>query len=492
MSKLSRSKSRLLAMASKSQMPTNPNGKESDATKSDSDQSVCSKKVSISQDSMFDLNGNKKQPVSYKKVSSGSAMDFDDLISNFSKTKVTRHVVSILKYGHFNANNGRRSVTFNLPDGHVDKLTAKCHSRNRQLLEAKRKRKSSARSDDQCSAKKVCLANDAIVSVANDAIDEVTKMISSVDVSKSVPDEELSGHGRNPGFIIQLDGSLDDISDDEENVQNVTVSAVPKVKVPPVPVDDLAYNSDDDFKIVFEDSDFECTTPKTDKTFKMKPLVNNPGADNRSAVGIGKSNRLGDNPVAGPSIPFGNTPVAKKTRSANAKAVAKSNIPINETLLSVPTRRASKAAAINNLPNRKSPPAKKQKSKGRSRPVPRKFEHKMPSEPTDLNTLNAWLTGENPIVCIGIDPNDFSKAPGFVDMLSDSKQKYIATWSQFVSDYDIKVGKPPTFGEVYQYLEKKFCKNYSATTITSYFSHINMAMTKIYHRNLGERKDIFK
>ena len=72
---------------------------------------------------------------------SSTRMDFEDIICNFAPTPCSRPVVSILRYGSSMCNQVKKSVTFKLPVGHVDKVTAMCHSRPSKLEENARKRK---------------------------------------------------------------------------------------------------------------------------------------------------------------------------------------------------------------------------------------------------------------------------------------------------------------------------------------------------------------
>ena len=72
---------------------------------------------------------------------SSTRMDFEDIICNFAPTPCSRPVVSILRYGSSMCNKVKKSVTFKLPVGHVDKVTAMCHSRPSKLEENARKRK---------------------------------------------------------------------------------------------------------------------------------------------------------------------------------------------------------------------------------------------------------------------------------------------------------------------------------------------------------------
>ena len=106
--------------------------------------------------------------------------------------------------------------------------------------------------------------------------------------------------------------------------------------------------------------------------------------------------------------------------------------------------------------------------------------------------MNAWLVGDKPITCNGLDPRKLGEDPRFKDFVDDTKIKYLATWDQFLDRYDVKLGNPPTYGMVYHYFEFKFHNKYSASTITSMYSHLQSGFTRIYGRSLGERKAIFE
>ena len=129
----------------------------------------------------------------------------------------------------------------------------------------------------------------------------------------------------------------------------------------------------------------------------------------------------------------------------------------------------------------------------RKKPIVRKTKEFLGfNEPQDLEKLESWLAGDKPITDTGSDPWKLNDAPGFCNMSDDTRSKYLATWEQFLGKYEICVGRPPTFAMVYQFFEWKFHKNYSAATITSMYSHLQMGFTKIYHRSLGDRRQIFE
>ena len=110
--------------------------------------------------------------------------------------------------------------------------------------------------------------------------------------------------------------------------------------------------------------------------------------------------------------------------------------------------------------------------------------------PSDLETIESWLLGDKPILDTVNDPWNLADAPGFCSFQGDTKKKYLGSWEEFLTKYDVKLGKPVTFGMAYQFIESKFFNNYSATTITSLYSHLQAGFTNIYNRSLGERKQI--
>ena len=264
---------------------------------------------------------------------------------------------------------------------------------------------------------------------------------------------------RNPGFIIQLDGAFDipaeDLSESEADVNKAT--------------DEFdGYKSEDDFRIVFEDSDF-ATTPKkvSCDSNKACPSKAVPSNDHPSKAGPSK---------------------AVPSKAGPSKAIPSNAGPSKAG----PSKKVPAKAKNGSASKKKSAPVvKKAMPKGRKKPAGRKAAV-VNESPSDLGMLNKKLEGDNPIKCIGTDPYDFPDAPGFKDMIDESKKKYIGTWFEFLRAYDITLGNPAKFGQVYHFIESKYCGKFAGSTISSIYSHLNMGMNKTYHRHLGERKDIFK
>ena len=76
--------------------------------------------VAVSQDSAL-----KAKKFKFKRLPGPPPTSFDDLYCNFEISPPDRVLHSILKYGSIKTNDGLRSVSFNFPDGYVDKCNGK-------------------------------------------------------------------------------------------------------------------------------------------------------------------------------------------------------------------------------------------------------------------------------------------------------------------------------------------------------------------------------
>ena len=102
-----------------------------EASKAEEELKTKDLKPEVSQNCSLDVNGNNRKITLSKKIVRQTTIP--ELMANFVATPKERPLVSILKYGSVKTNNGLRSVSLKLPVDHVDKTTAKSHSKNRRM-----------------------------------------------------------------------------------------------------------------------------------------------------------------------------------------------------------------------------------------------------------------------------------------------------------------------------------------------------------------------
>ena len=109
----------------------------------------------------------------------------------------------------------------------------------------------------------------------------------------------------------------------------------------------------------------------------------------------------------------------------------------------------------------------------------------------ESNTFNfeELTKGLAPIVCLGKDPFELNLSP---DLPKDSQRKYIRTWREFLNHTGTCLGHPPTFTQIYGFMETKFIEGKKTTTLSTYLSHICMGLYLIYNRKLHNSRQIFR
>ena len=104
----------------------------------------------------------------------------------------------------------------------------------------------------------------------------------------------------------------------------------------------------------------------------------------------------------------------------------------------------------------------------------------------DTSHLDELIKDLEPIICLGINPYELDSAPLFLELPKDSQRKYYRVWCEFLEDNDIRLGHPPTFAQLYGFLEKAFKEGKKPTTIVTFNSHINMGLHLIYNRKMKD------
>ena len=104
----------------------------------------------------------------------------------------------------------------------------------------------------------------------------------------------------------------------------------------------------------------------------------------------------------------------------------------------------------------------------------------------DSSDLEKLVLQLEPIVCLGIDPHSLSSFQMMKDFPDDTRHRYLRTWNEFLKCHpDICIGNPPTFAQLYEYIEMKLKRGKQLTTVTSYYSHLNFGLRHIYKQQLS-------
>lgn len=104
--------------------------------------------------------------------------------------------------------------------------------------------------------------------------------------------------------------------------------------------------------------------------------------------------------------------------------------------------------------------------------------------------LAEWIKDLDPIVCLGLDPYNLESASMVKDLPDVTRRKYIKTWCDFLNSCDIRLGHPPTYDQVFGFIEKMYLEGKMPATLKAYFSHISMGLQQIYNRKLANSQKI--
>ena len=88
--------------------------------------------------------------------------------------------------------------------------------------------------------------------------------------------------------------------------------------------------------------------------------------------------------------------------------------------------------------------------------------------------------------CHGLDPKNVKVLPGFRVLSTKTQKKYVGTWLQFIQQYKISVGKTPSEADVYNFLEAKFAAGQVSSTVSTTYSHLNLACQELYKVGLDK------
>ena len=94
--------------------------------------------------------------------------------------------------------------------------------------------------------------------------------------------------------------------------------------------------------------------------------------------------------------------------------------------------------------------------------------------------------------CHGLDPKNVKVLPGFRVLSTKTLRKYVGTWLQFTQQYKISVGKTPSEADVYNFLEAKFAAGQVASTISTTYSHLNLACQELYKEKLSKFPSLYR
>ena len=86
----------------------------------------------------------------------------------------------------------------------------------------------------------------------------------------------------------------------------------------------------------------------------------------------------------------------------------------------------------------------------------------------------------------GKDPTKAEQLAAFKELIAESRKKYLNTWRRFVNKYKIRIGKPPSENNIYEFFEKSWNAGKAHSTLKSWYSHINMGVQELYGEKLGK------
>merc|ERR550539_1902235 len=73
----------------------------------------------------------------------------------------------------------------------------------------------------------------------------------------------------------------------------------------------------------------------------------------------------------------------------------------------------------------------------------------------------------------------------------DSRDKYLKTWNQFRSRYNLSTEKAPCQDDFLDFFDWKIKNGEAPTSLTSYYSHLNKAVLELYDYKLQKFPKIF-
>ena len=89
-------------------------------------------------------------------------------------------------------------------------------------------------------------------------------------------------------------------------------------------------------------------------------------------------------------------------------------------------------------------------------------------------------------MCKGFDPLKLETSPEYVLRNEKTRKKYLQTWHQFCSDYNVSLGNPPKFYDYYHFFDSGFKNGSMAySTARTKFTHLNKATEALYGVPLG-------
>ena len=110
----------------------------------------------------------------------------------------------------------------------------------------------------------------------------------------------------------------------------------------------------------------------------------------------------------------------------------------------------------------------------------------------DAFDLDEWIKGLGTIECLGIDPYALESSPTFQKYYTATKEDYKRSWFKFLKLNNIRVGHPPTFAQLWNFLEMKYKKGQRTTTVGIHHSILNLGLQEIYNRKLTYWTEISK